>query len=298
MPSDNDESQDISGDNNNQIRSGKDTIAAIGKNSMAAGGDIYVTQQVGIPHEEHYKLKIKKEEFEKKISRLEKEVEALKLQQSKENMNKIASIMHEIENTDYTEKSLKDLILLGNTCMDLGEYKRASNYFHEILSKGHKEKSDYILGWGYERLGALSSTESKFDTARKYYAKIVSTDIQLKAQVDSQLGILEYRSGNYPKGVKLFKSSLEMFRILNSPQGIANNLNSLGNAMRDQNRFEEALQFFNESLSIKKDLNHIIGTLNTMHNIGILQRKLKMYNEALTTYHETLEIAKKKDLNN
>ena len=113
MTGDNYENQDISGDSNNQIKSGKDTIAAIGKNSMAAGGDIYVTQQIGIPHEEHYKLKVKKEEFEKKISQLEAENEELKRQQSKEKIRQLEAEMK------IYKTAIKENVVKIQLCMKL-----------------------------------------------------------------------------------------------------------------------------------------------------------------------------------
>ena len=82
---DGDGTQSIAGGDNVQIKSGNDTIAAVGDHAIAAGGDVTITH--GIPVEEHAEVLAKNKILEDKLARLNEnhrhELDALKSNHAK-----------------------------------------------------------------------------------------------------------------------------------------------------------------------------------------------------------------------
>ena len=91
--------------------------------------------------------------------------------------------------------------------MDTGNYDKAEIYFNRVVRTA-KNCDSLVEGWGYNGLGIVAEARGLFELARDYYRKVQSDDKELQAAVASQLGVVEYRTGNRKIGVELFHKAL------------------------------------------------------------------------------------------
>ena len=282
--------QNITGDENVQINSAGDTIAAIGDGSIAAGGNITINNVQGVDPEIHA-------EALKKIDELEQEVERLKANETptaqESQSRKIMEKASELEELIEVEYSIQYLHKLGLASISIGDYEKAQHYYQESISKAKQIGSKTLLSWGYNGLSILENTRGNLNKAREYSELITNDDPIIEASNMGNKGIVECRSGNYQAGMKLFLGALDIFERENFPQGIANTLNSLGNVAKEFQNYEIAEYYFAKSIDIKKQHGDSEGAYNSLLNIGSVYRMTKKYNQALNAYFECLEIAEK-----
>ena len=292
MTEDSDTKQNITGDENVQINSAGDTIAAIGDGSIAAGGNITINNVQGVDPEIHA-------EALKKIDELEQEVERLKANETPTaqelQSRKVMEKASELEELIEVEYSIQYLHKLGLASISIGDYEKAQHYYQESISKAKQIGSKTLLSWGYNGLSILENTRGNLNKAREYSELITNDDPIIEASNMGNKGIVECRSGNYQAGMKLFLGALDIFERENFLQGIANTLNSLGNVAKEFQNYEIAEYYFAKSMEIKNQLGDELGAFNSLLNIGIIRRMTKNYNEALNAYFKCLKFAEKND---
>ena len=292
MPEDSDTEQNITGDDNVQINSAGDTIAAIGDGSIAAGGNITINNIQGVDPEIHA-------EAQKKIEELEQEVERLKANQNptaqESQSRKVMEKASELEEIIEVEYSIQYLYKLAYACINAGDYDKAESYYFDSITKAKQLKSKTLLSWSYNGLSALENSRGNLNKSLKYSTLITHEDPILEASGMGNKGIVECRSGNYKAGEKLFLGALAIFEQESFPQGIANSLNSLGNVARHYENYTIAEEYYIKSMEIKKQLKDDVGVYNSLLNIGIIRRMRKNFDQALTVYFECLEIAEEND---
>ena len=269
MGKEGDVDQNISGNNNIQVNSGNDSTITI-KNIQ------------GIDPQTHAKALAKIEQLEGKIKQLEMQAT------SREISEQIVKTSSQLEGMVDVTYPYPILLILAKSCMDTGNFDKAEIYFNEVVRVGQESSDLFVEGWGYNGLGIVAEARGLFELARGYYRKVKSDDKELQAAVASQLGVVEYRTGNRDVGVELFHKALGLFKEVENLGGQANVFNSLGNAAKDSSDYEHALKYFFESIEIKSSLNDRMGLLNSKKNVAIVYRKMNLREEALSIYAEIL----------
>ena len=277
MSKEGDVNQNISGDNNIQINSGADSV-------------ITINNIEGIDPQIH-------SEALAKIKRLEEEIEQLKSQNaSRELSEQVVETSSQLEDMVDVIYPYPVLLILAKSCLNTGNYDKAEIYFNEVVRIGQESSDLLVEGWGHNGLGIVAEARGLFELARGHYRKVQSDDKDLQAAVASQLGVVEYRTGNRKISVELFHKALGLFKEVENLIGQANILNSLGNVAKDSSDFELALKYFSRSLDIKSILNDRMGVLNSKKNIAIVYRQMNLREEALSIYAEILTEAAYHDL--
>ena len=269
MSKEGDVNQNISGDNNIQINSGNDSV-------------ITINNIEGIDPQIH-------SEALATIKRLEEEIEQLKSQTaSREISEQVVETSSQLEDMVDVIYPYPVLLILAKSCMDTGNYDKAEIYFNRVVRVGQELSDLLVEGWGHNGLGIVAEARGLFDTARDHYRRVQSNDKELQAAVASQLGVVEYRTGNRKIGVELFHKALGLFKEVGNLSGQATILNSLGNVAKDSIDFESALKYYLESIEIKSSLDDRMGLLNSKKNVAIVYRKMNLREEALSIYAEIL----------
>lgn len=293
MTKDSDTKQNITGDDNVQINSAGDTIAATGDGSIAAGRDVIINQGNDneflekiiemAKTEEHYKQKINQLEAKLKIK--DEQIKSMNLKNmGKSNASGIDS--------QYVIK----LRELGLACINVGDYEKAERYYLDSISKAKLFSNKTLLSWAYNGLSILENVRGNLQQSNEYSKHVTHEDPILTASYIGNQGIIECRSGNYKAGEKLFYSALEIFKQHGFEHGIANTLNSLGNVEKHYQNYILAEEYYKTSMEIKNRLGDELGVCNSLLNIGIIRRMTKNYNEALNAYFECLKFAEENDL--
>ena len=133
---------EANGDENTQIHSGRDTIAAIGDGAMSARGNITINQ--GIDPVEYAKLLAKVERYEEKNAQLERETDEAHKRLAALEASRIAEELQGDVNVEFDGWKL---IEVGGTSYIAGRLEVAEGYFQQAL---RKFKSEY-----YERAKAI-----------------------------------------------------------------------------------------------------------------------------------------------
>ena len=277
MSKEGDVNQNISGDHNIQINSGNDSV-------------ITINNIEGIDPQTHAEALAKIEQLEEKVRQLETQATS---QEINEQLVETSSQLEDMVEVIYPYPVL---LILAKSCMNTGNYDKAEIYFSEVLRVGQELSDSLVEGWGYNGLGIVAEARGLFELAKEHYRKVQSDDKELQAAVASQLGVVEYRTGNRKIGVELFHTALRLFREVESLAGQANILNSLGNVAKDSSDFELALKYFFESIEIKSSLDDRMGLLNSKKNVAIVYRKMNLREKALSIYAEILTEAAYHDL--
>ena len=280
--------QNINGDDNVQINSEGDTIAAIGDGSIAAGGNITINNIKGVDPEIHAQALKKIDELEHEVERLKANENPTNQQSQSRKVMEKASKLEEFADVDY---SIHYLHKLGFASLNIGEYDKSEKYYLQSISKAKDLGSKTILSWGYNGLSILENTRGNLDRAREYSNLISNDNPILEASNMGNQGIIECRSGNYHRGNELFQAALTIFEQENDLQGIANSLNSLGNVAKKYQNNTLAEEYFTRSMEIKQHLGDLLGVCNSLFNIGSVLRMRKEHSEALSAYSHCLQIA-------
>lgn len=159
---------------------------------------------------------------------------------------------------DSAEAVVKDYRfsdLRGNVLFDKGNYQAAIQSFKAAIGL----KADYAPA--YNSIGDAYSYLTDYDNAIVNYEKFLTISNNDKMKETATKSIADAKNN---KAVDLI---------------------SKGNALLDQQKYEEALALYNRSLSAKEDFG-------TYYQIGIAQGKLNRYNEAVSAYEKSLTLKK------
>ena len=126
--------QNISGDNNIQINSGKDSV-------------ITINNIEGIDPQTHAEALAKIEQLEEKVRQLETQASS---QEINEQIVETSSQLEDMVDVIYPYPVL---LALAKSCMNTGNYAKAEIYFHEVVRVGQGLSDLLVEGWGHNGLG-------------------------------------------------------------------------------------------------------------------------------------------------
>ncbi|XP_078684721.1 uncharacterized protein LOC144918101 [Branchiostoma floridae x Branchiostoma belcheri] len=206
---------------------------------------------------------------------------------------------------------IKSLNKMGNAWSNLGDYRKAVNYYEQSLQK---EKSNYgegnahpdiavtlsNLGNAWSDLGdhrkAVSFHEQSLQMERSLYGEDTAhPNVALSL---NSLGGACSNLGDHRKAISYYEQSLKMYRsiydedIVNS--NIAMSLNNLGGAWKDLGDYRKAVSYYEQSLRMEQ---RIYGE-NTVHpdiayslnNLGNVWGDLGEGKKAVSYYEQSLQM--------
>ena len=145
---------------------------------------------------------------------------------------------------------------------------------------------------------------NEFSEAITYYNHCLNltSNLQNRAAVLNNLGLLRWKTNEYPQALEEFGKALEIHRKLveESPKAylpnVAMNLNNLGLLYSDMNKYPQALEEYEEALVIYRKLAkenpkaYLPDVAMTLNNLAVLHSDMKKYPKSLEAYKEALEI--------
>ena len=103
-----------------------------------------------------------------------------------------------------------------------------------------------------------------------------------------QLGILEWRTGDYPAAAASLQQALELFRDLGEQLGQASVLNQLGAVQQLTGDYPGAAASQQQALALFRDLGHLAGQASALNDLGNVQRLTGDYPAAAASYKQAL----------
>jgi non-specific serine/threonine protein kinase len=114
----------------------------------------------------------------------------------------------------------------------------------------------------------------------------------LWARALAAAGDLATEQADYDVAKPLLDASLELWRELGEPEGMAKALNHLGNLARSRFEFDAARALLTEALDIRRAIGNQRGIAVSLRNLGLLAALQRDYDTARARYKEALPLAR------
>lgn len=144
------------------------------------------------------------------------------------------------------------------------------------------------LGRCYLRLGQITEAQ----TALKQSLEILVLDVGERAFILNNLGLIAKARDDLTKAHEHFTESLELYRRVDDPWGVANVLNNLGDVAFALNHFAEAQRFYQESLELHRQRQDLRGLGLALGNLGAVYERQGDMREAKRLFGSSLETAR------
>nr|WP_294862358.1 tetratricopeptide repeat protein [uncultured Fluviicola sp.] len=162
----------------------------------------------------------------------------------------------------------------------------------------HKLVPDLKYGSSvYLVLGKQKADSSQFNEAIVLFYKGLKLSQKNKLQfteatIQRQIALSYLKLDEYKKAESHLLGSLKIARELEDPLLQANAYISLGNAVKEQKRYPEAIRYYNKSLALARELKNKRLIAGNYNNLGNVMRRTKKYNDALNYFFKALEMNK------
>lgn len=214
----------------------------------------------------------------------------------------IDSLYSELRKSNTDSTKMKVEFNIGN----FYQFKNTDSslvHFQKSLSIAESGKFEYIsvlsakeIAYHYFETGMLDSSMTYFNRAIQNIKKTNSKFIE----VFSGLGNLYLYKGDYVKAYEHYLTFLKLAEIDGRPKIISRAYGSVGVALKEQKKLDDALIFFNKSLSIAKANNLQSNLYVAYTNIGNIYSDknniaptLYLIEQALENYLKAKEIVMK-----
>lgn len=177
-------------------------------------------------------------------------------------------------------------------------------YANKIINQGIKSNDSLEIAEGYYLLAKMESDAGNYLSSQNYFIK--SLRIQEKFGINYKVGRLyirlygnELKQGHYGDALKYLRTSLEIYKKIDSNEGLMNAYAGMGNLYKDPKstlrlNYDSALFYYNKAKYYGIKLNDTLGIASANISIGdILLAQKKP--EAINYYLSTLETYNKSD---
>ena len=106
----------------------------------------------------------------------------------------------------------------------------------------------------------------------------------------TDLGVVQWLTGDYPTALKAFEQALGICRDLDDRRGEARALSNLGAAWSEMGDYPAAAQALDRALDIYRDLGNRLGQADTLARLGVLRRRTGDYPAAAQALEQALDI--------
>ncbi|RAJ13498.1 tetratricopeptide repeat-containing sensor histidine kinase [Olleya aquimaris] len=141
--------------------------------------------------------------------------------------------------------------------------------------------------------GNIDKAISDFKNAKSLYASIKDT-ISI-AKVNSNLGVLEIKNGNYKDGLAYALSAIKELEKRELFDELSKNYDNLANTYETTGNLEKAITYYLKKLDVDNRSNNIDGLVNTNKNLGDIYTKKENYIQAVSYYESALGYASSSD---
>ena len=171
---------------------------------------------------------------------------------------------------NYVSDSLEERIVLERDVTT--KLKLFSELFHELNSKNPKR--------------ALNLA-----TRQLYLSKAVKNQAFI-AEANANMGIANYRLGNYDKALIQALSALRIRESMNDKSAIAASLIDIGSIYSIQKQYALALKYFQRALTLRQGLNNPKALASSFNSLGNVYQDMNNDSLALANYQRSFEIRK------
>ncbi|MEV6557505.1 tetratricopeptide repeat protein [Nocardia sp. NPDC051756] len=146
-----------------------------------------------------------------------------------------------------------------------------------------------------EVLAELLEREGPWPSARQLHQRAVEAADHLgdplrRANARTNLGILQWQTGNYDQATDLLQQALNLYREKNFRFGEATTLRNLGNVHWQTGNYDQATEFLYQALNLFQENDSRFGEANTLANLGGVCRDNGDYEQAADLLQQALNL--------
>jgi non-specific serine/threonine protein kinase len=174
------------------------------------------------------------------------------------------------------------------------------------MSRALKENPDastYVRANALRGAGILARQQGDYVEAKTLHEEGLNLFRQLQPDYNNgvarqldALGEIEQYYGNYERAITLHQESLAIQQEIGDKEGIAASLGHLGVIARDRGRFDEAENLLKQSLQLNRELEDRLRIGVDLNNLGLVATRQCQYERALSFHEEAVQ--QYRDLNN
>jgi len=159
----------------------------------------------------------------------------------------------------------------------------------------NKRNDDFLMirallrhGIYYDIIGKKDSALLDYDKAYKIVNKI--DDLDGKASIYNNKGLIYWNSENYNEAMENYLSSLKIFEELDNEKSQASNLNNIGLLLKELKRYEESKNYHIRALKIRKKINDTYGIGASYSNLSQVYSYIDFPDSTIYYSHKAFKI--------
>ena len=214
---------------------------------------------------------------------------------------KLDSLKNVLQKNIPDTSKVQVLIRLCQVYFHAGE-KQAIEYNTQAFELSTKINYQRGLVWATHNKGTFMIAQGKYSEAKEFLNKALQLAkgkyIGETVPILYDLGVVNRRDGNQPKGLDYY---LEALKVLDSLQSktkeskvqYCNITQAIGVIYFEQDDYDKAISFFEKSSNKCKEINYELGLSYNYNGLGGIYRKKKNYSKAMEYLQKSLELANK-----
>jgi CHAT domain-containing protein len=175
------------------------------------------------------------------------------------------------------------------------------------VEEENKEKAEQVVRENKDRASIMAvflfiqgvATYQKADY--KTALRMFMTSLELYRQLGDRrtegttltyIGLIYDRTGDYQKALGYFQDTLKIRREIGDKAGEGRTLNNIGETYLSTGDYQKALDYFQDAMKINKGIGDKVGEGRTLSNIGLIYNRTGDYQRALGYFQDALKIRK------
>ncbi len=184
---------------------------------------------------------------------------------------RLDSLFNELKKNHHDTTLSKINFKIGHILAHTNRIDSSRKYFCKAIDLGIKSNFEYSVVRSYSQLGYIQYDLGDMDSSLHYFHKAISflhTDHPDYFDIYSGLATVYFFKGDNIRSYEFALRSLKVAELSGKPNLIAKSYGSIGVALKEQLKLDDALVFFKKALEIAEK-NKLVGpTYMALTNIG------------------------------
>lgn len=198
-------------------------------------------------------------------------------------------------------KKTRDVLLLGQCNNSMGrllvlkgDYGSAAKYLQTAVQLFELMEDKSGIARVYGNLGNLHFRQGDYKSAKSYFTQSIELSRAVaeipNAQIVAHLGLTYMNQGNYDEAIRCQQAQLELSRVSNDKQGMADLYTKVGIVYFEKGEYDAALENYLKGLELSEELGNKQLTAIATGCIGSVYERKGDYDRAMEHFERDLQL--------
>ncbi len=199
------------------------------------------------------------------------------------------------ETIDDKRYTAENLLKIGSSYEDKGDFKKAQTYLQKALNEYVKLKDQQGKANVFYAIAIVYKSQTDYDKAIEFYKKSLNINEKLGNEIHKAynlegIGILFFRKGQYDKAIEYFQKGLKIIENSGDISDLAPSYINYANVLLRQDHINEGIAYYHKAEKIAKK-NNDLKTLGAIYlNLGVIYRWEPDWDKSTENYNKALKI--------